>query len=402
MKARSTERGQILPFVGVCLVVLMGFAGLAVDLGYVQYQQRQLQSAADAAAVAGVFALINNDQCADQSAAQTAAYNDSSANGFTNGSNGVVITVSNPPASGPYTTDNCAVQVNVAAPLYSHFATLFNFSGNVASQATATVISNPLNACITFLNGGLSAAAPDIDAPKCAVLVNGGVSIAGGTIDTTEFGYTGSYSGAGVSYPEAQPTQISSVPNPCMSIAGCAYLTNHPPSESPCPSESQASGSLTLTPGCYNGLSLAGVALTLDPGLYEFTAGVSDAGGTITGNGVTIYQESGGFSSAGTSDSLSACTSSCTNGAESGILYYQPSSNSSGSAFAGTGATYNGLVYAPTASVSMAGSGNDTVIYVVGSGSLAGTTFVDTPPTPAPNAGPTPGGPFITTPVLAY
>jgi hypothetical protein len=381
----------------------MGFAGLAVDLGYIQYEQRQQQSAADAAAIAGAQALITNDACPDGSAATTAAQNDAAANGFTNDVDGVTVTATTPP-SGPFSGDNCAVLATVTATHPTWFSKLLGFGGTVSTSAIGAVVSNAAGSgCLYLLDGGMSAAGITVDTPKCGVLINGDVSMAGGTIDAQYFGYSGTLSEAGTDFTEAAATQMLPVANPCSEISGCNYLTNNPPATTPCNGmESWAGGSQTLTPGCYAGISAAGVAITLDPGLYVFTGSVSDAGGSITGSGVTIYQESGGFSSAGPTDSLTACGTSCTNGAVDGVLYFQPPSNTTGSSFAGTTATYSGLIYAPTASVSAAGGSDGYVVWVVGSMSIAGSTFTDTAPTPGPGAGPTPAGLFIKNAVLAY
>ena len=57
-KARSV-RGQILPLVVLMLVALLGIAAFAIDVGYAYYAKRQLQSATDAAALAGAQDLPN-------------------------------------------------------------------------------------------------------------------------------------------------------------------------------------------------------------------------------------------------------------------------------------------------------------------------------------------------------
>jgi hypothetical protein len=63
-------RGQVLVIFAILLVVLLGFTGLAVDVGRQNAQQRHLQTAADAAALAGCKALIDG---ASDSAASTQA-----------------------------------------------------------------------------------------------------------------------------------------------------------------------------------------------------------------------------------------------------------------------------------------------------------------------------------------
>ncbi len=51
------ECGQVLPFVAVAFVVLLGMAGLAIDVGHVFYCDRALQGDADAAALAGAGSM---------------------------------------------------------------------------------------------------------------------------------------------------------------------------------------------------------------------------------------------------------------------------------------------------------------------------------------------------------
>ncbi len=53
MRRARGERGQILAVVVLALVCLLGIAAFAIDVGYAYYAKRQLQSATDAAALAG-------------------------------------------------------------------------------------------------------------------------------------------------------------------------------------------------------------------------------------------------------------------------------------------------------------------------------------------------------------
>ncbi len=55
---RPAERGQVLVIFAILLVVLLAFAGLAIDIGRQNAEQRHIQTAADAAALAGCRALI--------------------------------------------------------------------------------------------------------------------------------------------------------------------------------------------------------------------------------------------------------------------------------------------------------------------------------------------------------
>ena len=59
MRNANGERGQILPLVAIALVALLGICAFSIDVGYAYYAKRQLQSAVDAAALAGAQDLPN-------------------------------------------------------------------------------------------------------------------------------------------------------------------------------------------------------------------------------------------------------------------------------------------------------------------------------------------------------
>lgn len=59
MKLLRNENGQALVVTALCLTALLGIMGLAIDVGLVHYSQLQLQTAADAAAVAAGLELGN-------------------------------------------------------------------------------------------------------------------------------------------------------------------------------------------------------------------------------------------------------------------------------------------------------------------------------------------------------
>jgi hypothetical protein len=57
---RSKRAGTVLPMLGVCLISLIGFVGLAIDLGMLAVARTHCQNAADAAALVGTRTLNNN------------------------------------------------------------------------------------------------------------------------------------------------------------------------------------------------------------------------------------------------------------------------------------------------------------------------------------------------------
>src|SRR5438067_8065181 len=58
---RRAHRGQALVFLALATLILMGAMGLALDGGYNYAQRRQMQNAADAAALAGARMVARND-----------------------------------------------------------------------------------------------------------------------------------------------------------------------------------------------------------------------------------------------------------------------------------------------------------------------------------------------------
>jgi len=59
MTRRRCEAGQVLIFVALAIPVLLGFLGLAIDMGYLRYVKRQVQMAADAAAIAAANEIFS-------------------------------------------------------------------------------------------------------------------------------------------------------------------------------------------------------------------------------------------------------------------------------------------------------------------------------------------------------
>lgn len=106
----KNQRGAIAVQVAVMLVVLLALVSLGVEITLVLVKHRQVQTAADSAAMAGAAAL------AIQASPTTEAKAVSAKHGFVDGQAGTVVTVNNPPLSGPHTTDNKYVEVIITQP----------------------------------------------------------------------------------------------------------------------------------------------------------------------------------------------------------------------------------------------------------------------------------------------
>ncbi len=141
---RNPESGQSLALVAVGMIALVGILGLAVDMGYLRYVHRQLQTAADAAAIAGAMDVTYGTWNA---AGRGAA----SENGFPNGGN-TTVTISNPPASGPYAGANYPTYVQ-ATITQTGVPTFFSkiFGVNNVSLSASSVAAGGTN-CIYGLD----------------------------------------------------------------------------------------------------------------------------------------------------------------------------------------------------------------------------------------------------------
>lgn len=75
MRLKDRRQGVALVWTVVVVMMLIGFAGLALDWGYVYLTAHQLQNAADAAALAGVQEIYNSQALARAAAIRIAAAN---------------------------------------------------------------------------------------------------------------------------------------------------------------------------------------------------------------------------------------------------------------------------------------------------------------------------------------
>ena len=91
-----SERGTVLPLVALSMVALTGMMGLGLDVGSLYRHRRNMQTAADAGALAGAAEIYRMKPTLVGSSARTAT----AANRFTNGVEDVAVSVNHPPASG--------------------------------------------------------------------------------------------------------------------------------------------------------------------------------------------------------------------------------------------------------------------------------------------------------------
>lgn len=361
-----------MPLVALCLIVLFGFAALAIDAGYLEYKQRLQQTAADSAAIAGGWALIGG---ADVT---TAAQRSTAANGFTHDGTTVIVSATTPPATGPNTGNTSAVEVHVTANYPAIFSGIFGRSQNaVSTRAVAVVQNNPAGPCIWALAGDFSDNQGSVNGP-CGILVSKDVQNNGATMTIPSIGAEGhvSNSPSGVVVSEGIPP----FNDPCPTIPGCKALTalfplGSTPGAGPyvtCSKTAPTSGS-SLIGGCYPSMS---GTFNLAPGLYIVQG---DFSATLTcttcisgdgGAGVTIVV-GGKVNLNGSTTAIiappnfhGAGNASVTTAGAPGVLIYQTSTSTNPENFSAQ--SLLGMLYVPRAHINLNGGRSTlTITYVV-------------------------------------
>ncbi len=407
IRRRLTQPGFVLVTMMISTLVLMGFLGLAVDAGYMQLVKTRMQTAADAAALGGVQELKMNGSANITTAAQT----DAGTNGFTNGQNGVTVTVNHPPLSGNYTTDQTAVEVIISESSPTFFMQALGLSSmTVAARSVARQGAG--SGCMFIMDHSMSGAFTASNGinvtSHCGIAVastsSSGMTFTGGaSVTATSISVAGSYTiGNGATVSPAPTSGAGAPSDPFASLT--------PPSTAGCTYTSFSVGggqTKTITPGVYcNGMSLAnGVHITMSPGVYVMKGGgLNIAGGaTVTGTSITIFNTAAtgypygpiSFSN-GTTITLSAPTT----GSYAGVLLYQDPSlgTVAASTFSGgTNLTLNGALYFPTSALSYS-NGSTTAAYtiiVADSISFTGGTVLNNNYTSLPGGSPVKGSGIV-------
>ena len=133
-KLWNDKRGNALIIFGASLPLIMGAVGLASDTIQWALWKRELQRAADSAAVAGVYAKVQGGSYNDGVTTDLARNNDIA--GITVSKN-----VSSAPNAGAYTTDLNAVRVTLSAKHQLSFSSMFmTATPTITATATATIV----------------------------------------------------------------------------------------------------------------------------------------------------------------------------------------------------------------------------------------------------------------------
>lgn len=385
----KADEGQALVLVAVGVMMLLMMAGLGLDVGWLHYQKQQMQKAADSSALAGAEALTYGSN------PLTAAANDATANGYTNGQNGATVTVNHPPqtAGDPFVGNSNYIEVIIAQarPTFFMQVASLNFaSANVRSRAVASIVSSgsgciyaldPNNDAKTLLLNG-----NPIVTSSCGVYVNSTNSDALHINGSKAYLNAGT-AGAGIGVANGggwEPSDGSG----CSGSGFCPQPVNIPQFTDPLASVSELiptqcdfpaqhiTHDMALTKGTYcGGITVSGNAtVTFGAGLYTLCGGGMSVSGNVvlTGSGVTFYNTGnvsgvpncGNYAPVSLTGKSGTSLSAPTSGTNQGILVFQDrgyisTKNNDASSVDGTaGAVFSGALYFPGTNLTFAGTPN--------------------------------------------
>jgi len=400
--ARSTE-GTVAVVVAMLLPLMIGLAGVGVDVSRWTQQQRKLQSAADAAALAGAFELANGRS---QAYAEDAALDEAVKNGYVS----VVGNSLDVNFSTVGVNRNVEVIINQNAEVW--FSSLFigDQDATVYTAATAQVEGVDGPYCFLTLNTSTDHAVSisgnvTVDAASCgiadnsssdsALYLNGNVFVNVGDVKIV-----GDYVTSGGSYDfsyESMRTEGSSTADPysTLGIPTGSYNSYNKQGSNMVALGSQTSctaaqigqpvvfndnsGTIHIQPGRYcGGLSISGnasyvvdqvndasgnpIPLIMEGGDFS----VSGNQGTITVNGTPIILTNGGSTTYGNfnvTGGRDLYFKAPTTGPYAGISVYQDrnaSTTGSNSLNGNAGMSLDGVFYSPRRAVNFGGTAKST------------------------------------------
>ena len=384
------QRGQILPIVAILSTVLAGFVGLVIDVGGVTSGQEAAQAAADGAALGAASSIGQGATIATATGyAQSVLTNQ----GMPVSRLSLTFLDSTGAASSdPTTVATVGATVSYQRP--SQFLAVLGVASTGVAAAAVGVMPGPgCGACLYGTGTALTLANNSrLTARNSGVFVNSGanqnIKVGSGAALAAQFvavtvnriTNNGTITPAPIVKP-AVGDPYATLPVP--SVAGSATFLNTP-----------ASGSGTASPGVYSAIVVNGsYALTLNPGVYVFTAGILVSGtASLLGAGVTIYLACGGYPTActsGQSGALLNLTGGTTNltaantGTYAGVLVFADRNNAATSALSGGTLTTSGALYAPAMTLNQSLTGVTVTLasqLLLAKLQVSGTVIVDLVP----------------------
>lgn len=290
------KRGNALVIAGAALPLVLGSAGLASDTIQWTLWKRQLQRAADSAASAGVYAIVEDS--GSRSNVATAVDHDLTYNSHIAYTTTKVVGA---PSSGTYAADPYAVRVQLSVQKKLSFSGLFMASTpTITASGTATVAPSG-HYCVISLEStsvtGITATGNADVNMGCGMITNSTsltAAVATGSSDViaSPIAAVGgipasTHWGPGTvlqPFTIAQEDPYANI-NPPVPSGSCPNVTVGPGGNG----NGNNNGSTTLDPGCYGNMTLNG-NVVLNPGTYVLDAGSLSIGAqaSVSCNGCTF------------------------------------------------------------------------------------------------------------------
>ena len=396
---RPGEEGQVLVLIAVGIVAMMGFAALALDGGMLYSDRRHAQNAADTSSLAGAtgaatymrdqnvnyngFVCGTSDTQAVEAAAEYEAITRAATNDYTldadlsdhHGVSAVCEILDR----GSYLDKHFDIITHITKETDPNFAQLV-FNGPLRNEVEAVARIYP-PAPLAFGHAIVSLNKSNCSGNKYGVIFSGSstTTVTGGgvwsngclygngtsfnvTVHDGSVGYAGQSAGT-LTNIHPSPEYI---PHPLPDYASQA----NEPSCAGLPNRSVPhGGDVTLEPGIYDKIKWTGGALTLNPGLYcvSSSKGVEINGGELSGDGVTIYLQSGGMTINGNVEPVDLRApeeSPDPAPAVAGVLIYMAHGNTETIKITGNSTSfYLGTIYAPDGDLYLSGSSGTNPTY---------------------------------------
>lgn len=380
------ESGQAIVITAVAMVALLAFAGLGIDVGELRAAKRQLQAAADAAAIAGAIEVDRCDGTANCQEIQTSAQRSMTENNLPGstlltqcGSLGttttnLILELNNGPcalgssSADPHYGNVNYVEAVVSKNVPTFFSRVIGFPSMwISARAEAAMGNSPFcvyvgegvgsGTGLTMTNGGQFTA-------NCGVQDNSTLSLKNGVhIATTLFNVAGSTTGNSNQVTPTPNQNAPMLPDPLSWVPA-------PPSPTTICQTITVSSNTSLGPGYYCSITVTGGTLTLTgctsncgtsgSNVYYMAGNVTTTNGSgITGSNVTFYFASGTFSlDSGSTVTLTAPTN-CNTASYAGILMYQASGDTTTlNLDSGSKSSWQGAFYLPGAEIDINSGGN--------------------------------------------
>ena len=362
--SRAADRsGQVLVLVVIALVALIGFAALAIDVGHAYTQRRQLQNAADAAALAGARLV-----CASGSDSAIWSEVQNYVNSNSNHLSAITVTAYYTTASGAHTggtlpngsvpSDATGVEVSTRSTTPAYFGRVVGFAAFQPAAVGAAKCSKgvpaifadkcgqPSNTKVIDWSGGTYLVIGDIRSNSDLNMSGSNNTISNSTISTG----SGGVSPAGLAGKATTPSSSFTTDTSCQPYPVTFNIADYAPGGS----QAVAAGA-TYYHSIVGNSSLSTYVHSgvMDPGIYYVTGNVNFATPSVTAN-VTIVATG--------SIIISSGSSTWTPYAQ-GLLYYSNISDASAPGHialnvSGSGSSWTGIIYAPNSGINMSGSSN--------------------------------------------